>query len=101
MFEGPIKKPNFEDRGQSPVLRSFRWTDLVAKLAATRELRDEIARVEGGFGAFADARRETVRVSGEEPKGAVNHDALSRGKAGGVSLGQPAGDAGQGDREKE
>ena len=97
MFEGQINKPDVKEPLESTVLRQFRWTDLVAKLAATRELRDELAKVDGGFNAFREARRETE----EESKPAVNHDALSDGKRQGLSLGKAASDAVQGDREKQ
>lgn len=97
MFEGHIKKAPSREAQESSVLRQFRWSDLVAKLAATRELRDELAKVDGGFNAFREARRETE----EESKPAVNHDALSDGKRQGLSLGKAAKDAVQGDREKQ
>jgi hypothetical protein len=97
MFEGHINGAILRDARETPVLRQFRWTDLVAKLAATRDLRDELAKGNGGFSAFADARRE----SAGESKPVVNHDDLSHGKAAGLSLGDAAHDAVQGDREKE
>jgi hypothetical protein len=53
--------------------------------------------VDGGFNAFADARRE----NSEESKSTINHDALSHGKIVGLSLGDAARDAVQGDRETE
>ena len=97
MFEGHINRATFRDPRESTVLRQFRWTDLVAKLAATRDLRDELAKVDGGFNAFGEARREGC----EESKPVVNHDALSDGKTTGLSLGDAASDAVHGDREKE
>ncbi|MBO6530975.1 MAG: hypothetical protein JJ970_13145 [Erythrobacter sp.] len=60
-------------------------------------MRDELDKVEGGFNAFGEARREGVQES-ESP---VNHDALSDGKAARLGLGRAANDAVQGDREKE
>lgn len=97
MFEGHIKKAGLQEPGESTVLRQFRWTDLVAKLAATRDLRDELAKGEAGFDAFGSVRRET----GDESKLVVNRDALNDGKPTGLSLGEVASDAAQGDREKE
>ena len=97
MFEGQINKPDVKEPLESTVLRQFRWTDLVAKLAATRELRDELGKVDGGFNAFGEARREGC----EESKPPVNHDDLSHGKTSGLSLGQAASDAVQGDRENK
>ena len=95
MFEGHINRAQVQDQRETPVLRQFRWTDLVAKLAATRDLRDEFERVEAGFNAFGQARRE----GNEEGKLTVNQAALSDGKAAPLGLGHPANDADQGDRE--
>ena len=97
MFEGQFNRANFGEGRESEHLRPFRWTDLVARLAATRDLRDELTRHgEGDFRAFATVRRE-----GEEGKHSVNQDALSDRKAGIVSLDAAADNAVQGDREKE
>ena len=95
MFEGQIDRAIFREAAESPDLRRFRWTDLVAKIAATRDLRDEIERIDGGFEAFAEARRE----HGDEGKRSVNHDDLSRGKDTGLSLDRAAEGAVQGERE--
>ncbi|MBX7482308.1 hypothetical protein [Qipengyuania qiaonensis] len=97
MFEGHINRADFPEPRESTVLRQFRWTDLVAKLAATRELRDELAKVDGGFNAFGEARREGV----DDSKPSLNHDDLSHGKTSGLSLGEAASDAAQGDRENK
>ena len=97
MFEGQFNRAKLGEARESEHLRAFRWTDLVARLAATRDLRDELARHgEGDFRAFAHVRRE-----GGEGKHPVNHDALSDGKDRIVSLDATADDAVQGDREKE
>lgn len=97
MFEGQFNRATRQEPRENAALRQFRWTDLVARLAATRDLRDELAKVDGGFNAFGDARREGF----EEGKVGVNHDALAHGKTTGLSLGSAASDAVQGDREKE
>ncbi len=98
MFEGHINRASFGEARESEHLRPFRWTDLVARLAATRELRDELTRHgEGDFHAFATVRRE----SGGEGKSPINHDGLSDRKDTIVSLDATADDAVQGDREKE
>ncbi|WP_370190385.1 hypothetical protein [Qipengyuania sp.] len=97
MYEGRFKAKSVGEPGKSPDLRQFRWTDLVAKLAASRDLRDELHKVDGGFNAFAEARRESC----QESKPTVNQAALSDGKAAGLGLGDAAGNAVQGDREKE
>ena len=95
MFEGRIKDKSCEDPRESSVLHRMRWTDLVARLAATRDLRDELDKADAGFNAFGEVRRE----SHEESKSAVNHDVLSRGK---FSRRRPvavANDAALGDRD--
>ncbi|WP_324829007.1 hypothetical protein [Qipengyuania zhejiangensis] len=97
MYEGQFNKAGVPEVGEAADLRRFRWTDLVAKIAATRDLREEMARIEGGFGAFADVRRE----SSENGKTGINHDILANGKPGAVDLGNTENDPAQGDRETE
>ncbi len=97
MYEGQFKGKPAEEPRRTADLRQFRWTDLVAKLAASRELRDELDRVDGGFNAFGEVRRE----SRHEGKPTVNQAALNDGKSTHLSLGNAADDAVQGDREKE
>ena len=101
MFEGHINKKTLEQARESTGLHQFRWTELVAKLSATRELRAELSRGEagcegGGFDAFGDIRRE----NGEESKRAVNHNGLAHGKDEALGRGRAATGAVQGDREK-
>ena len=95
MLEGRSKEKSVREPCDNADLRQFRWTDLVAKLAATRDLREELERVEAGFNAFGEARRE----NSDESKRIVNHAALSDGKAARLDLGNTANDADQGDRE--
>lgn len=97
MFEGQFNRTGLPEARESADLQRFRWTDLVARLAATRDLRDEIARVEGGFSAFTEVRRE----GGEKGKEAVYHNGSGHGKADGLGVGEAANDAVHGDREKE
>ena len=97
MIEGQFQRADLADKREAADLRRFRWTDLVARLAATRELREEIAQVEGGFGAFADVRRE----GSEKNEGAVNHDVSTDGKPDPLGLGDTAGEETHGDRETE
>lgn len=96
MFEGQINKKTVEQARESEVLHRFRWTELVAKLSATRELREELSKGEhGGFEAFGEVRRE----NGEESKRAVNQNALAHGKTEALAQGRAANGAVQGDRE--
>ena len=97
MFEGHINRKSFAQERENEVLHQFRWTELVARLSATRELREELRRGEqGGFEAFADARRK----NDDESKRPVNHTDLAHGKEAGLSRGGAADGAVQGDREK-
>lgn len=77
MYEGPIKAADYAGGEESPILRQLRWTDLVARIAATRELRSctshHTPEAEASFAAF---HREAAS-GGEQP---VNRDALSDGK---------------------
>lgn len=97
MYENRFNEETVEEPRKAGNLRQFRWTDLVAKIAANRDLRDELGKVDGGFNAFAEVRRE----NGPEGKLTVNQAALSDGKSAGLCLGDAAGSAAQGDREKE
>ena len=97
MFEGHINKKAFTQSRESDVLHQFRWTDLVARLSATRELREELSKGEaGGFEAFGEVRRE----SDEESKRPINQTDLSHGKSSGLETGRAANGAVHGDREK-
>lgn len=97
MFEGQFNKRTIEEARQGDALHQFRWTELVARLSATRELREELSRHEtGGFEAFGEVRRESC----EESKRAVNHTALAHGKTDELGQGRAAKGAAQGDREK-
>ena len=97
MFEGHINKKAFVQGRESDVLHQFRWTDLVAKLSATRELREELSKSEtGGLEAFGEVRRE----SDEESKRPVNQADLTHGKSSGLESGRAANGAVHGDREK-
>jgi len=97
MYEGQFNRTGQPEARESADLQRFRWTDLVARLAATRDLREEIARIEGGFGAFAEVRRE----GDEKGKDVVYHDGSGHGKTDALGLGDAAHDAVQGDRETE
>ena len=89
MIEGQFQRADLAGGRDSADLRQFRWTDLVARLAATRDLRDEIAQSEGGFGAFADLRREGYNKG----ECAINHVASNDGKSDPVNMPDNAGDA--------
>ncbi|UVI40054.1 hypothetical protein [Qipengyuania spongiae] len=96
MFEGQIKSIDDMETGESSVLRQFRWTDLMARLAATRDLRS--VTLDSGSSAatsFADLHRETEN-NDDRP---VNQDVLSRGKFARLDAANAAARAAHGDRE--
>lgn len=97
MFEGHINRKAFADGRENQVLQRFRWTELVARLEATRELRDELAKgSQGGFEAFGEVRRETS----EKGKTTVNQTSLAHGKEAPLQSGRAASGAVHGDKEK-
>ncbi len=108
MFEGNISKQLESSSTNRGDLRSFRWTDLVARLSATRDLREDCGRhAGGGFAGFAETRRQ----EGEEGKRSFNppdiHDANDRivrkidaSVMGGKVTGKAQIPAAQGDREE-
>ncbi|MGI8942942.1 MAG: hypothetical protein ACR2FJ_01660 [Qipengyuania sp.] len=96
MYEGPIKAAVYPAGGETPVLRRLRWTDLVARLEATRAVREDFEQpCVASFAGF-----ESLRASqANESKRHVNHDVLSHGKPDGLSVDEAASVAARGDRE--
>jgi hypothetical protein len=100
MFEGkPPRVAEANPVGEpvdSDVLRTLSWNDLVARLAAARELRGAFAGVgEGGDASFhpGSAARIAAHHSGKQ---SINLDDSSNGKgarakAGSAANGTPAG----------
>ena len=97
MYEGPIQAADFAGSEESPILRQLRWTDLVARIAATRELRPANAlAIDEQHASFAAFHRAT----GAEGQHAVNRDALTHGKLSRIMPPDAAANnAGNGDRE--
>ena len=109
MFEGHIKHPGLDEADERSVLRHMRWTDLVARLEATRELRTELDRSRSSsFKAFnahlGEAPQDEVSVARTDHAGAngkrgINHDVLSHGKFSRRRPVSVANDAALGDRD--
>ena len=96
MYEGPIQAADFAGSEESPILRQLRWTDLVARIAATRETRPmALPPAEEPHGSFAAFHRDP----GHEGQQAVNRDALTHGKLSRIMTSDAANNAGDGDRE--
>lgn len=98
MYEGPIKAVDFAASEEMPILRQLRWTDLVARIAATREIRP----VPGGGAEELDATFASFHLgdgNGADGQQRVNRDALTHGKFSRVLKPDAANNAGDGDRE--
>jgi hypothetical protein len=80
MFEGKALHDQFAETGDGLALRELAWADLVARLAAARDLRRELDRAVGmpggGFGQFTKLAWEAQ----DEGKRLVNRNALGAGK---------------------
>ncbi len=96
MYEGPIQAVDFAGSEESPILRQLRWTDLVARIAATRQVRPAPVEcsdeAQASFAAFH-------RAPGAEGQHPVNRDALTHGKLSRIMPPDAANNAGKGDRE--
>lgn len=96
MYEGPIQAADFAGSEESPILRQLRWTDLVARIAASRETRPAaLAPAEEPHASFAAFHRD----SQGEGQQRVNRDALTHGKLSRIIPPDAANNAGDGDRE--
>lgn len=96
MYEGPIQAADYAGSEESPILRQLRWTDLVARIAATRETRPApSASAEEPHASFAAFHRD----SNPEGQQRVNRDALRHGKLRRIIPPDAANNAGDGDRE--
>ena len=96
MYEGQIKAAGGEANGDSPILRQLRWTDLVARLAATRGIREPGEEPADDQQASFTAFHLEPAENGQR---AVNRDALTHGKFVRVGTRDAANNADQGDRE--
>lgn len=96
MYEGPIRAIDRAGTEETPILRQLRWTDLVARIAATREQRTAGGEAADDVpGSFASFHRAQIA----EGQHTVNPDALAHGKIGALSTPHAAKNAGDGDRE--
>ena len=96
MYEGPIQAADYAGSEESPILRQLRWTDLVARIAATRETRPAALPAAGEpHASFAAFHRDFER----EGQQRVNRDALTHGKLSRITTPDAANNAGDGDRE--
>ena len=98
MYEGPIQAVDYAGSEESPILRQLRWTDLVARIAATRDMRPPVlVAEEEPVASFAAFHREGPH----EGQQRVNRDTLSDGKLSRIMTSDAANNAGNGDRETQ
>lgn len=95
MYEGPIQAADFAGSDEMPILRQLRWTDLVARIAATRDMRPGAVQPEEPQASFTAFHSESLR----EGQQRVNRDALSHGKLNRIITPDAANGAGDDDRE--
>lgn len=96
MYEGPIKAAEYAGSEESPILRQLRWTDLVARIAATRETRPAACKAPEELHASFTAFHRDHQEEGQQ---GVNRDALTHGKLSRIITPDAANNAGDGDRE--
>jgi hypothetical protein len=98
MFEPAFSSPAAADAPQGS-LRRLDWDEIVARLAATRDLRALLARpvVQGGGFVPQTAAGIAGTIAGER---GVNFAALATGKCTDTTIAAVARQAGHGDRDK-
>ncbi len=80
MFEGDIKKFDIPEGYDNEALRRLRWDELVAQLAATRDLRNELSQSSLEELASRGRFSSLNNMPPEKSESAVNLDGLSDGK---------------------
>ncbi len=80
MFEGKILHDQFSETGDGLALRELAWADLVARLAAARDLRGELDGVAGEAGGGFEHYAKLACTAQGKGKRAVNRNALGHGK---------------------
>lgn len=102
MFEGSILRDHLAETGDGLALRELAWADLVARLAATREIRGALAQANFSDGGSFDRFARVRQGAAFEGKRHVNRNALADGKTDAANgTEQAADDAASSDRESE
>jgi len=97
MFEGTITAASAAPGAES-TLRSLDWPEIVARLAAGRDLRAVFARPLVAGGSFAPRAVAGIARAGPE-KRSINFDALAGGKWPAATTSASAPAVGFGDRD--
>lgn len=106
MIEGKLSSVVAEQAVGAGTLHAFAWDELVAKLAAARDLRELFAGSRGGsLASFAPQAARALALcesaEGEADQGCINPDALGHGKGVRANTIAAAGEAGDCDREMQ
>lgn len=103
MYEANLSSITAAQADDSGAMRAFEWDELVAKLAAARDLRGLFAAARGDSpGSFAAGAAHAFAIAEKTSspnKGSVNPDALGAGKRPGARTVAAAVEAGDCDRE--
>ena len=97
MFEAAIVFPDMET-GPQGDLRALDWAEIVARLAAARDLRAVFARPVVQGGGFVPQTAAGIAGEGRNERG-VNLAALATGKWPEVTIAAAAPHSGHGDRD--
>ena len=101
MFEGIAPSASPDPAADTGALRPVVWPDLVAKLAAARDLRALfVADARQSFASFAPVAAQALAGCGHAERD-INPDALTRGKFHGPTRVSAADEARGGDREMQ
>jgi hypothetical protein len=95
MFEAAFP-PRVPEAGPDGALRALDWSDIVARLAATRDLRAVLARPAIAGGGFAPETAAGIAGEGER---SVNLAALATGKRADPTTAAAVPSMGRGDRD--
>ncbi len=99
MFEGNILRDQFSVTENDSVRRELAWGDLVARLAASRDLRGASGKIVDLQGGGFDQFPKLADGAANKGKRDVNRNALEHGKSDVAEERLNAIDAAQGDRE--
>ena len=80
MFEGKALQRQFAETDDGLALRELDWNDLVARIAAARDLRGELDRLVGAPGGGFDQFANLASAAQYKGKRHVNCNALGAGK---------------------
>lgn len=99
MYESTLEIPGRSDAHAGQELAAIAWPDLVARLAARRDLRRVLLAGEAGHAASFNANAAALLAGQAHGKRDINRDALVDGKQPWANNAEAADSAAAGDRE--